>query len=72
METIDNLIDAPEPKGPVKLTVPHVLYEYADPDLEAASAGQKVLVRMGAANEAKVKARLRAYRALLVQAPPGK
>ena len=72
VETIDNLLDAPEPKGPVKLTVPHVLYEYADPDLEAASSGQKVLVRMGAANEAKVKARLRAYRALLVQAPPGK
>ncbi len=72
VEAIDNLIDAPEPKGPVKLTVPHVLYEFADPDLEAASAGQKFLVRMGTANEAKVKARLRAYRALIVQAPPGK
>ena len=72
VEVIDNLLDAPEPKGPVRLTVPHVLYEYADPDLEAASSGQKVLIRMGTANEAKVKARLRAYRDLLVKAAPAK
>lgn len=70
VEAIDNLLEAPEPKGPVKLELPHVLYEYADPELEAASAGQKVLIRMGAANEARVKAKLREYRAqLAAQAP---
>lgn len=69
VEALDNLLDAPEPKGPVKLVSPKVLYEYADPDLEAASAGQKVLVRMGAANEAKVKARLQQYRALVSAQP---
>jgi hypothetical protein len=72
VEVIDNLLDAPEPKGPVKLTQPKVLYEYADPDLEAASSGQKVMMRMGLANEAKVKARLRAYRDLLVKTEPSK
>jgi len=72
VEAIDNLLDAPEPKGPVKLTLPKVLYEYADPDLEAASAGQKVLVRMGPANEAKVKAKLREYRAALAAQAPSR
>ena len=72
VEALDNLLDAPEPKGPVKLVSPKVLYEYADPDLEAASAGQKVLVRMGAANEAKVKAKLKQYRALVSASPAPK
>ncbi|HEX4779301.1 MAG TPA: DUF3014 domain-containing protein [Usitatibacter sp.] len=72
VEAVDNLLEAPEPQGPVKLTLPKVLYEYADPDLEAASAGQKVLVRMGLANEAKVKAKLREYRAQLVAQPPAR
>ena len=72
VEALDNLLDAPEPKGPVKLVTPKVLYEYADPDLEAASAGQKVLVRMGLANEAKVKAKLKQYRALVSAQPAPK
>jgi len=43
-----------------------VLYAYADPDLEARSAGQKIMMRMGADNEAKVKAKLRELRRALV------
>jgi len=62
VEVIDHLLDAPEPKGPIKLTVPHVLYEYADPDLQSRSAGQKLLMRLGPENEARVKAKLREYR----------
>jgi hypothetical protein len=34
-------------RRPVRLTVPHVLYEFADPRLEERSAGQKALLRMG-------------------------
>jgi hypothetical protein len=30
------------------------LYEYADPDLEALSSGQKLLLRMGPENAARV------------------
>src|SRR5262249_50512589 len=63
VEVIDHLLEAPEPKGPIHLVVTHVLYEYADPQLEDLSAGQKALVRIGPANEAKVKAKLRELRA---------
>jgi len=70
VEALDNLLDAPEPNGPVKLVLPKVLYEYADPDLEAASAGQKAMIRMGLGNEAKVKAKLKQYRALVSAPPP--
>lgn len=69
VEAIDNLLEAPEPKGPVRLVTPHVLFEFADPDLEAASAGQKVLVRMGPENEAKVKAKLKQYLTLVSAQP---
>ena len=71
VQVIDHLLDAPEPKAPVKLVSPRVLFLYADPELESRSAGQKLLMRMGAANEARVKAKLRAYRKELeAQTPP--
>lgn len=70
VEVIDHLLDAPEPKGPVKVVSPHVLYEFANPDLEARSAGQKLMIRLGADNEARVKAKLRAYRKELVAQTP--
>lgn len=62
METIDNLLAAPEVTGPVKLVRPKVVYQFADPDLEARSAGQKIMMRMGSENAAKVKAKLREIR----------
>ncbi len=55
VEVIDNLLATPDVQGPVKLVVPHVLYEYADPDLQSRSAGQKLLIRMGPDNAKKVK-----------------
>lgn len=67
IEVIDHLLDAPEVKGPVLLVTPHVLYEYADPGLQALSSGQKLMVRMGADNAAKVKAKLREARAELMK-----
>jgi hypothetical protein len=63
---IDHLLDAPEIREPVALTQPHVLYKFADPDLEGASAGHKVMVRMGSENAAKVKAKLREIRRELI------
>jgi len=68
VQVIDHLLATPEPAGPLRLTVPHVLAEYADPKLEAESAGRKVLLRMGNANAAKVKAKLREIRRALVEA----
>jgi hypothetical protein len=60
---IDDLLAAPNVTGPIKLTQPNVMYEYADPQLESLSAGQKAMIRMGAANAAVVKAKLRELRA---------
>ena len=62
---IDHLLAAPEPKAPVYLAQPKVVFEFADPQLESLSAGQKILVRMGADNEVRIKAKLRELRKLL-------
>jgi hypothetical protein len=65
LEVIDHLLDAPDVTGSVELFRPGVMYEYADPDLELRSAGQKILMRMGSANAARLKAKLREIRAHL-------
>ena len=59
---IDDLLAAPEPAEPIALVHPNVMYQFADPNLEALSAGQKLLLRMGPANAAIVKAKLRELR----------
>ena len=41
-------------EGPIELQQPKVLYTFADPDLEALSSGQKIMVRIGLENEAIV------------------
>jgi hypothetical protein len=64
---IDELLQAPEVQGPVQLVQPKVFYEYADKDLEARPAGQKLLIRMGPANERIIKDKLRAFRAEIVK-----
>lgn len=60
---IDDMLKAPEVQGPVRLVRPRVFFEYADPALESRSAGQKLLIRMGPENAARVKAKLRELRA---------
>jgi hypothetical protein len=63
--TIDDLLSAPDAPDAVPLTQPKVLYEYADPELEALSAGQKIMLRMGGENEVRAKAKLRDIRRAL-------
>jgi hypothetical protein len=67
VEVIDHLLAAPEPQGPIELVQPKVFYQFADPKLEDLSAGQKLLIRMGPANERSLKAKLRDLRAELVR-----
>ncbi|HYR36318.1 MAG TPA: DUF3014 domain-containing protein [Burkholderiales bacterium] len=55
---IDDLLATPELDAAPELVRPRVLYEFADPDLETRSAGQKILLRMGRDNAARVKAKL--------------
>ena len=64
---IDHLLATPEPDEPVQLVRPHVLYEFADPALEALSSGQKLLLRMGSDNAARVKSVLEELRLRIAQ-----
>jgi len=70
VEVIDHLLAAPEVPTPVKLVRPKVYYEFADAELEQRSAGQKILIRIGPENAAKVKAKLREIRGDLTAAGP--
>jgi hypothetical protein len=70
VEVIDHLLAAPEVQEPVALTQPKVLYEFADPKLQELSAGQKILVRMGGANAARVKAKLHEIRSAVARNAP--
>lgn len=69
VEVIDHLLAAPELEVPVQLVRPKVLYLYADPALEARSAGQKILMRMGAENARRVKLKLREIRGRIAAMP---
>jgi hypothetical protein len=69
VEAIDDALAAPELKEPVELVQPGVVYQYADPELESRSAGQKVLMRMGSQNATKLKRKLREIRAAITQQP---
>ncbi|MGH8149238.1 MAG: DUF3014 domain-containing protein [Steroidobacteraceae bacterium] len=70
IQVIDHLLQTPDVQGPISLTQPNVMYQYADPQLEALSAGQKTLIRMGTANEDVIKAKLREIRQLIATQPP--
>jgi hypothetical protein len=69
VEVIDNLLQAPDPKGPIDLVRPNVMYIYADPAMESRSAGQKLLMRMGPENAKAVKAKLTELRAVITAGP---
>lgn len=68
MQALDDLLAAPELDGPLALEQPKVLYQFADPQLEERSAGQKILLRMGKANALRVKAKLLEIRRALIAA----
>lgn len=78
VEVIDLLLATPEPaqaprlhltevKGPVPSTRPWVRYQFEDPQLESLAAGQKILLRVGLANERTLKAKLAQLRAQIVR-----
>jgi len=70
VETIDDMLSAPEPEEPIALVQPKVMYRYADPVLESMSAGRKIMMRVGKDNAGILKAKLREIRTLLVTAKP--
>lgn len=62
IEVIDHLLATPEVSGPIQLVRPKVYYLYADPELEALSAGRRAMIRTGPENVARIKELLRTYR----------
>ena len=69
VSVIDHLLATPRPAGPLALVRPKVFWEFADPELEARSSGQKLLLRIGNDNAAVVERRLRELRALIATGP---
>lgn len=66
IDIIDHLLATPRVNYPIAVVQPKVFYEFADPQLEARSWGQKALIRMGPEHMATVKTFLRTLRASLV------
>jgi hypothetical protein len=69
VEVIDVMLATPDPKGPIKLVRPNVMYTFADPALEARPAGQKLLIRMGPENAQEIKAKLKELRTIITAGP---
>lgn len=67
---IDDMLAAPEPAQPPALQLENGHYVYVDPALESLSVGQKLMLRLGPANEAELKAKLRTIRTQLTAGPP--
>lgn len=57
-EVIDELLATPEVEEPYRLVKPEAVYLFADEELESLTAGQKILLRMGSENAARVKSSL--------------
>ncbi|HET6545903.1 MAG TPA: DUF3014 domain-containing protein [Rhodanobacteraceae bacterium] len=68
---IDQLLATPDLDAPAAVRPYKSGYAFVDARLESLSAGQKALIRVGPANEALIKDKLRGIRAALTgQAPP--
>jgi hypothetical protein len=66
---IDDMLAAPQPKGPIELVQPKILYRFVDPELQNLSAGQKIMIRIGPENASKLKQALRRLRRELLGQP---
>jgi hypothetical protein len=71
VQILDHLLETPEVSEP-QLLQPKIVYTFADPELERLSAGQKLLLRSGPDNAARVKNQLRALHQQLTERPAGK
>jgi hypothetical protein len=75
VEVIDQLLATPKVPEPVRIKrvqaegARRVLYQFEDPSLEARSAGQKILLRIGADNASRLQAKLTDIRRLISKGP---
>lgn len=59
---IDHLLAAPEIEEPAQLVRPKFYYQYADPDYESRSIGQRILMRIGSDHAQLIKAKLQSIK----------
>ena len=77
VEVIDQLLATPTVTTPLRVKRVQVegsnrpLYQFEDPSLEARSAGQKIMLRVGRDNADKLKAKLSDVRGLIAKGPAG-
>ena len=67
---LDDMMDAPRPTGPIRLVQPKVLYRFEDDHLESLSAGQKIMIRVGPENAARLRKVLARVRAAIAARDP--
>jgi len=71
IEVLDHLLATPSVDRPIKLLAHVRHFRFADPELEALSAGQKIILRMGPDNADRIRDKLRDVRdALLMASTP--
>lgn len=78
VEVIDELLATPDITGPIKVRAVEnkglpgraSLYQFEDPSLESRAAGQKILLRMGHENAARLKAKLTELRREIARGRP--
>lgn len=69
IEVIDHLLQTPNAPEPIAVRFNGHAWEFADPDLESRSVGQKLMLRIGAENAHTVQLKLRRIRVLLTAKP---
>jgi hypothetical protein len=82
VEVIDHLLATPDLAGPIKVKLVEAkepgkparpgVYQFEDPALEARSAGQKILLRIGRDNAEKLKAKLVEVRQQIAKVAPAR
>ena len=70
LAALDDMMDAPRPTGPIRLVQPKVLYRFEDDHLESLSAGQKIMIRVGPDNAARLRKVLARVRAAIAARDP--
>jgi hypothetical protein len=78
VEVIDHLLATPDVPRPIKVKLVEIppgakrvraVYQFEDPNLEKLSAGQKIMLRLGTAHAARVKAKLAELRRQVARGP---
>lgn len=67
VEIVDHLLMTPQLPADAELVKMEAQYQYADPELEGLSAGQKMLLRSGPENAAVIREKLKRLRAELTR-----